>query len=217
MNSHTPDPTHPAVDDPRPIFARAVAIGGATIAAVRPDQMDAATPCDDFDVRSLIGHLTAVLGRVKAIGDGTDPMVMPFIIEGVADDGWAAAWEDAARAVLNAWTDDATLTRMVVLPWATMPGAATLATYTSEVTVHTWDLANATGQSPAWDDEVIGVSMTAMQMGLPDGDREAEFEAMRGQLPPALRDVNRPFGNATPVPDGARPIDRLVAWTGRRP
>ncbi|MES3014490.1 MAG: PAS domain S-box protein, partial [Pseudomonadota bacterium] len=48
--------------------------------------------------------------------------------------------------------------RTMRLPWATCSGAAMLVSYLNEVTVHTWDLAMATGQRPAWDPEVVSLA-----------------------------------------------------------
>ena len=44
------------------------------------------------------------------------------------------------------WADDALLDLTVELPWATLSGTEVLASYTGELTLHTWDLATATGQ-----------------------------------------------------------------------
>ena len=41
------------------------------------------------------------------------------------------------------------------LPWQQGTGADILCGYLSELTVHTWDVAAATGQEPAWDGEVL--------------------------------------------------------------
>jgi uncharacterized protein (TIGR03086 family) len=87
------------------------------------------------------------------------------------------------------------------LPFGTLPGAAALASYTGEVLTHTWDLAVATGQTPAWDDEVLTVGLAAI----------------RGKLPTADRPPQVPFADAVPVPADAPLIDRLVGWQGRDP
>lgn len=206
-----------AADDPRAFFARAVATAGRVIERVRPDQLTASTPCDEFDVRALLGHLLGVLQRVAVVGVGGSATGVEDVIEGVADDGWADAWRSAAHGVQAAWTDDATLAQTIELPWAELSGAEALAMYTSEVTVHTWDLATATRQDPDWDDDVVGVAMDSIRRHLPAEDRLATFEAVRAQLPPDARNWGAPFHEVVPVAGDARPIDRLVAWNGRRP
>ena len=204
-------------DDPRAVFARAVATGGTVVAAVRPEQLTRPTPCDDFDVRRLLGHLVGVLRRVAAVGRGDDPLAVPEVVEGIDDLAWPTAWSQAAHEVRAAWADDGVLTTAVRLPWTELPGAAALALYTNEVTVHTWDLATATGQRPPWDPRVLDVAVAAIHQALPAGGRAAAFEAMRASLPEGLRDASAPFAEAVEVGAGAPAIDRLVAWNGRRP
>ena len=187
--------------DPRPGFAAVVALGGSVISAVRADQLTAPTPCEAYDVRDLTGHLVAVLQRLAAVARGESPFSVPQEVRGVADDGWRAAWDAAAHEVQAAWTDDAVLARPLVLPFATLPGAVALAIYTGEVTVHTWDLATATGQRPAWDATVVERALATMRQALPAEPRGGEL----------------PFGAVVPVAEDAPAIDRLVGWLGRRP
>ena len=190
-----------AADDPRLVFAKAVALGGSVIAGVRADQLTGPTPCDRYDVRLLLGHLVSVLRRLAAVARGESPFSVPDETTGVADDGWSDAWLAAAHEVQREWGDAAVLDRLLVLPWAEMPGRVALPIYTSEVTTHTWDLATATGQTPMWDDEVVAVSRAAMAAALP---AEMRVEGV-------------PFGAVVPVSADASPIEHLVAWVGRNP
>jgi uncharacterized protein (TIGR03086 family) len=206
----------PAAGDPRAVFARAVGLGTDVIGAVRPEQLDGATPCPDYDGRALLAHMVTVLHRVAALGRGDDPFALPPVDPGMAADEWLAAWSDAAHDVQAAWTDDAVLTRTMRLPWAESSGAGMLVSYLSEITVHTWDLATATGQRPAWDPEVLGLAYDASRF-MPGQGRTAMFQAVKATMPPELRDAPDPFADAVPVPDDAPLIDRLVAWNGRRP
>lgn len=198
----TPPTATLAADDPRALFARAVRIGGTVIGAVRPDQLAQRTPCDDYDVRLLCGHLVSVLRRVAAVARGESPFSVPQETTGVADDGWLAAWQAAAHEVQDVWSDDAVLDKVLVLPFASLPGRIALSIYVNEVTAHTWDLAVATGQSPAWDDDVAEFGLFAMKQAAPaDMPRSGEM----------------PFAPIVEVPAAAPAIDRLVAWSGRDP
>src|SRR3954452_24186178 len=77
--------------DPRPAFAGAVALAVDTAAAVRPDQLDRPTPCQEYDVRALLGHLLSVLRRVAAVGRGAQPFSLPHASTHVPHDGGGAA------------------------------------------------------------------------------------------------------------------------------
>ncbi len=205
-----------AADDPRSVIAGAVALAGDTIAAVQPDQLDLPTPCDEFTARELIGHLLTVLQRVAVLGEGGDPMAMPSVTV-VPDAEIVDAWTAAAHRVQAAWTDDALLDRTMVLPWATAPGRAMLGTYTNELSVHTWDLATAVGASPAWDDRVIAVAFESIQRALPGEGRTERFAAAVANMPAGMAMPTPPFAERVDVAADAPLIDRLVAWTGRRP
>jgi uncharacterized protein (TIGR03086 family) len=71
--------------------------------------------------------------------------------------------------------------------------------YTSDVFMHSWDLARAGGLDPALDEEY------AAQM----------LEGMR-PIEQVLRDSGQ-YGPAVPVPDDAPAVDRLMGFIGRDP
>ncbi|MFZ6005293.1 MAG: TIGR03086 family metal-binding protein [Actinomycetota bacterium] len=205
-------PTAHHVIDPRPILDRAIAVGGAVIAGVRPDQLTAPTPCPEMDVRAMLRHLVGVLDRIAALGHDEDPF---SVTEADApDDGWSDAWATSGRRAADAWCDDAVLERSMALPWIQGSGAEVLTSYFSELTVHTWDLARATGQQPHWDDTVVTAALEARQI-LPAENRRALFEEISAAM--GLDGVAIPFAEAVPVPVDAPAIDRLVAWNGRDP
>ena len=90
-----------------------------------------------------------------------------------------------------------------------------LTSHFSELTVHTWDLATATGQRPDWDDAVVAAAFDGARRILPADNRRALYEqisAARG-----FDEVAVPFAEAVPISDDAPAIDRLVAWNGRDP
>lgn len=203
-----------APTDPRAVYARAHATAAGVLAGLRPGQLGDPTPCDEFDVRTLAGHLLSVGLRVRNVGRGESAF---SVGESVDVDDHAAAWDRVGDEVREAWADDATLDRIVELPWATLSGAATLAMWTNELSVHTWDLATATGQEVDWDDSVLEVAFAAIQEGLPAEGRIESFEAVRANMPEGQEDFAYPFKAAVDVADDAPLIDRLVAWNGRDP
>ncbi|MFE5494325.1 TIGR03086 family metal-binding protein [Streptomyces virginiae] len=187
--------------DPRTDLAAAVELAGRTLAAVRPEQYDAPTPCEEFDVRRLSNHLVAVVRRISVIGRGEDPFSVPSFADEVADGAWAQAWVAGAREVAQVWADPGVLGRQLRLPMGVLPGAAAAAVYTHELTVHTWDLARATGQEPDWDSALI----------------ERVMGVVRRALPAETRGGRIPFAEVVAVDPEAPAIDRLVAWAGRMP
>lgn len=212
--TNTPAPS--TLVDPRPMLTTSIAVAGAVIGAVRPDQMANSTPCGSYDVRELLGHFLAALDRVGVVGRDENPFVRPEEIV-PADGDWVAAWHQLAEQATAAWADPAALVRPTKLPWAAASGALALRTYVAEFTAHTWDLAQATGQHPAWDDEVLTMSLDVMREVLPAEGRRAMFDAIRATMPEDMRGRPDPYDAAVPVEPGASLIDQLIAHVGRRP
>lgn len=215
MTSSTSSTTHDSGSegtDPRPILDRAIATGGSVIAGIRTDQLNDPTPCAEMDVRAVLGHVVGVLDRITALARGEDPFAVTEIPP--TDDGWKDTWTAAARRTTEAWSDDAILEQPMALPWVQGTGADVLASYFSELTVHTWDLATATGQQPGWDETVVEAALAARHF-LPAENRRALFEEISRGM--GLDQVAIPFAEQVPVPDDAPAIDRLVAWNGRDP
>ena len=210
-------PTGTTTNDPRPLFRKAVQIAEPVIAAVTPDQLYRPSPCVEYNVKELLDHLVFVLHRVANLGRGDEAFAPNSMADAVIDhQDWAADWRAAAADVEAAWSDDATLSKTIVLPWATMTGAEVLGMYTSEITTHTWDAAKATGQHPAWDDEVCQLGLDSMHRDLPMADRTPMWEAFRANVPANFQ-FDAPFANAVAVAADAPLIQQLVAWTGRQP
>jgi uncharacterized protein (TIGR03086 family) len=165
-----------------------------------------------MDVRAMLGHLVSVLDRIAALGRGEDSFAVTDTV--APDDGWTDAWAAAARRAVEAWSDDAVLEQPMALPWIQGSGAEVLESWFSELTVHTWDLATATGQQPDWDDTVVTAALAACDF-LPAENRRALYEEIATAM--GLDEVAMPFAEAITVPDDAPAIDRLVAWNGRNP
>ncbi|MBB5939033.1 TIGR03086 family metal-binding protein [Streptomyces zagrosensis] len=187
--------------DPRPIFAQALDQAGKQVAAVSPDELSNRTPCADYDVRALLGHVVSVLHKLARVGTGGDARDVPDVIDGIADDGWASAFTRARSEVERVWADDERLDRMVELPWATLPGRHALEAYTHEFTAHSWDLAHATRRLAELDPDLAAQAL----------------EAFSTFAPPEERSEQGPFSPVVPVPDDADMYTRLAAYLGRQP
>ncbi len=187
-------------DDPRPVYARALNWANERITAVEPAMLDRPTPCSEYDVRALIGHLVATVDRARVIGEGGDPATMPRVVTGVPDSGWADAFAAATDKMTPVWTDDALLDRPVTVPWGTVPGRAAVWGYVNEALVHGWDLAVATGQNAEADPDLA----------------EAALAGAREKIPAERRGGPVPFAEVVEPAPGAGPTERLANWAGHR-
>jgi uncharacterized protein (TIGR03086 family) len=189
-----------ATTDPRQMYARALAQTESIIEKVRPEQLGDPTPCDEYDVRSLLSHIVGGVNRAAIFGEGGDGLARPAIAEGVPDDGWLDAFRQASARAKAAWADDAKLDTLVKVPWGQVPGRAAVTGYVQEVLTHGWDLAKATGQPTELDPELA-------EFVLPFAHRI---------LPPEIRGSEEvPFGAIVPVPAEAGPYTQLAGWLGR--
>lgn len=196
-------PGGPQLPDPRPLFRRAGDLASSVVAEVRADQLDARTPCDEFTVYELVDHMWMALRRIGAIGAGWDAFgPTSELPSGLAFDDLKVSLNEKIETAESTWSDAALLSPLFELPWATMPGAAVLTLYVSEITVHTWDLATTLGLAVEFDDAVTGAALGLMRMALPANGRNAMLA---------------PFHDAVPTAADAPLIDQLVAWTGRDP
>jgi uncharacterized protein (TIGR03086 family) len=187
--------------DPRPLQARAFDNARGAVAAVRPEQLTLPTPCTEYDVRALLGHMVEVLRKLAAVGRGEDPADVPSVLEGIADGGWLAAFDAGAAEVRAAWADDSLLDREFRLPWATLPGAMVVSCYAQELAIHGWDLAVAVGAPTDWDPEVGEAMLPLAHTILP---AEPRGEA-----------VGNAFAAVVDVPEDAGVYTRLAGWLGR--
>lgn len=167
------------------------------ITAVHPDQLDAPTPCTDYDVRGLVQHIAALPAKLAAMSAGDNPRELPMQVA-IDGDGVGAAYRADARAALDRWTDDL-LTETVTAPWGPAPGGIALGGFVMETVAHGWDLAVATGLEEEADPEL---ATTAHRIG-----EQALDGAPRGE--------GLPFGEEVEPPAGAGPTTRLAAFLGR--
>lgn len=194
--------------DPRPALLAAAGQVTALLDRVGPDDLVRPTPCDGWTVRDLLSHLVAVAGRVPHILAGGHPHDVPSMVEGVADDGWRAAWGERQPAFAAALEPDDLLGRTVQHPAGAMPAGAAIGTYVSELVTHGWDLAVALDAG----------GTRGNVAGLDQSLAEACLAPLRRALPPEIRGEDWvPFGAVVPVAEDAAPLDRLLGWVGRDP
>ena len=120
-----PDPVRPLRPAGRP--SPGPVLGGRPgrriVGLLPPDRLAGPTPCTEYDVRHLTGHLVAVLRRIGYVAGGGHAYDVPSIVLDLPDDGWSAAAEANAAALRSAWADDAVLDRVLRLPWGEPPAA----------------------------------------------------------------------------------------------
>jgi uncharacterized protein (TIGR03086 family) len=173
---------------------RAYAGRFAALAERAPD-WDSPAPVAGWTARDVVDHLVTWLPGLLA-GDGVELPAGPS-----AGDDPVAAWRHHAGAVQALLDDPATAARTFRNPHiGELPlDQAVDRFYTTDVFLHTWDLARATGQ----------------EHGLDERECAELLEGMR-PLDELLRTSGQ-YGPAVPVPEDAPASDQLVGFIGRDP
>ena len=170
------------------IYDTATSRARSIIAGVKPDQMNKPTPCSEWDVAALVDHIVrAQTGSASTISGsqvaaGTTPL---------------ESFDAAVSAVLAALKSPGGLDKKVQGRQGEVPAAQVLSGACMDVTVHTWDLAKATGQDTGLDPEVVEFILPIV-----------EGIAKRGPSPAFAAPID-PAANASLQ-------DKLIALTGRQ-
>ena len=188
--------------DPRELLRRSFAQSAAAIADVAPDQMSLPTPCSQFDVRALIGHMLFAANRIGQAGR-REQLTEDGVVTGLGDAEWAPAFDKAAGEALAAWDSPGALDGEIVLPFGTFPAPVVAHIYVSEQVTHSWDLTVATSSAVDLDPDLA----------------EAILPIMTQMVRPEIRGTGEdlPFGPEIEVPAGATAYDRLAGFLGRDP
>ena len=187
-------------DDPRPMFFRSADQIQGLVAGVRAEQLTQPTPCQEYDVQALLGHILYVFRRVTTVMAGGQASDVPHVTTGIAADGWHDAFTDARSRLEDTLADAAVLDTTYTFPFGTLPGSAALGGFVFELGVHTWDLVAATGQQVELDPEIGATALATARQALPAEPRDS-----------------LPFDAVVPVPEDADVYDQLAGWAGRDP
>ncbi|EST39022.1 hypothetical protein N566_04320 [Streptomycetaceae bacterium MP113-05] len=197
MTSTTP-PRAPA--DPCAGYAAAADQMAALIALVTPERLGDPTPCGEWDVRALIGHVVDGTLRTAALGEqGSGARMAEEAPPEVGDDGWEEAYAEAAVRFRAAWVDDADLDGVYTVPWGEVPGRGVVGAEVQETVMHAWDLARAIGAVDRLDDRLAGAVLPFAEQILPAEPRGGAV----------------PFGPVRAAAPDADAYVRLAAWLGR--
>lgn len=188
--------------DLRPQLASAYDQAIAVVSAVDPAQLSGPTPCPAMDVGVLIDHLVFAARRAAGLGRGETPPTdagAPHVDLQSAPDALRVASDDAR----SAWSDDAALTRTIVMPWGeSYPGSALVGIYLVELATHAWDLAFATGSTG-----LLGEQLGADALGCARATIKPEYRNAAGE----------PFGPELAAPPDGTVWELLAAFMGRAP
>lgn len=148
----------------------------ALMAATDATQLGAGTPCAEFDVRSLLGHLIGTAQRGLATARGVTIRGIPHVVTGVPDGELASVYAALAASIREAWAPLAG-SESVTAPWGTCTALAAARGFTVETVTHGWDLAIATGQPGDAPNGIAGRCLAFAAAIIPDRLRGVMYDA----------------------------------------
>jgi uncharacterized protein (TIGR03086 family) len=171
------------------------------LAGVTDDQLTSSSPCTEYTVGDLIDHVGQVSRGATALahhtaglpGTGTGPDASHL------DPGWRDSVARHVRELGEAWDDPAAWQGSANVPGSDLSNEMWGKITLTELVVHGWDIAKATGQP----------------FDLPEHTLQACLDHVAGFVP------NAPFpalwGPPVDVAPDAALLNRIVSITGRAP
>jgi uncharacterized protein (TIGR03086 family) len=184
------------------LVSKACARTADVLAGVTEDQLDGSTPCEKLTLRELVAHVGglgvafAAAGR-KDLGEltNTPPGEGGYHL----DDDWRAAYPGNLAGLAAAWRDASAWDGMTRVGGVDLPGGVCGMVGLTEVVVHGWDVAVASGQDFEVDDDVAEAVLAHLASFTADGPVEGLFDA------------------AVEIGPEATPFERALAFSGRNP
>ena len=173
------------------------------VGQVGPEQWNHPTPCAEWDVRTLVGHMIVNRQGCYALLKGASAAEYFSMYERQSE----AAGTDPVptlkmwvRSVRAAFAEPGALERTVHHPVGDIPGSRLLGMAIGEGVIHAWDLATAIGADPGLDEQLV--------------------ELVYGQYAPrvqsgALYATGWVAAPTRPLPEDATALERLVHVMGR--
>jgi uncharacterized protein (TIGR03086 family) len=143
--------------------------------ATPPECLDLPTPCAEFDVRTLIGHLIGTAERGLGTAERRSTRHVPHVVADVRDEELGPTYAALATRAAAAWAglsgDDP-----VQAPWGECPALDAARGYTIETLTHGWDLAVATGRPADGPSGVADRCLTFAESVVPERLRGVMYD-----------------------------------------
>jgi uncharacterized protein (TIGR03086 family) len=169
---------------------------------VTDERLAGPTPCPEYAVRNLLGHLVGLTVAFRDAGRkhlGVTTETSPASALPDIGPGWREELPKVLAELAEAWRDPAAWTGMTRAGGVGLPGEIAGLVATDELVIHGWDLAHATGQEYAPDPAALRICHDFLSASVDDPSR--------GEI----------FGPVVPTEPEASLLDRAVGLSGRDP
>jgi uncharacterized protein (TIGR03086 family) len=170
--------------------------GAIVVDNITVDQLGIPTPCRDWDVRTLLGHM---LGVISTMGNGASGRPVTPVADYQLHDDHIAQFHAETTLTLAAWRS-CTQNTIVDVGGGPMPASVALSINLIDTAAHIWDLARATGRSMDLPERTAAIILDlARQIVTDEGRASVGFDPQ------------------IPVGANASSTTQLVAYLGRQP
>lgn len=129
----------------------------ARVQSTAPDAWGNQSPCAEWKARDVVVHVGNAFNRITAALSNEEPHAIG------ADEDIVPAW-NTARDQFLAVVATADLTRQVPGPFGPMPAEQVIGRFMStDVLVHSWDLARATGGDERLDENIVAAAYSGLK------------------------------------------------------
>jgi uncharacterized protein (TIGR03086 family) len=174
------------------LLERSLAYTRGTLADVRPELLDRPTPCVGWTLGHLLAHMEDALDAFTEAASGR------VRVDAVPETHTRVdALREKACALLGAWTAARPASEEVTIGDVGIDAPLLVATAALEITVHGWDVGQATGGRTRIPDDLARGLLSVAHHVIGPLDRGPRFACPR------------------PVRPGAAYDEQLLAWTGR--
>lgn len=165
------------------------------VAKVSKDQLDARTPCAEWDLGTLLAHMTGVVANM---GNGASGAELISIPDYELEPDFVAQFRTESARTLAAWKARG-LAGEINLGRGARPAQGMLTINVLDTAMHSWDVARASKQNAE-----LPPALAATVLGLCQGFVTDDLRASAG------------FDPAIPT-KSTNPTDQLAAFLGRNP
>jgi uncharacterized protein (TIGR03086 family) len=182
------------------LLEHAVSYALATAGQATPQLLPLATPCERWDLRALLLHVTDSLAVLAgAIRADHIPLAPPPPPDATAEANPLACLRRQARDLLGARAAASAEERLVAIADRELTASMVTAAGAIEIAVHGWDISAACGIPRPIPPPLAAALLPLAPLLIPRATRTGLF------------------ADPVPVPGSACPGDRLIAFLGRQP
>jgi uncharacterized protein (TIGR03086 family) len=171
----------------------------AVLCVIPADGWDAPSPCPRWSVRDVTGHMIGGQHMIRDLAAGAPPENVNTAPGRFAGPDPVESWRAARKECAGALTPAALRRAIPFGELGEVPLRDFLDGYILEILVHTWDIAQATGQAAALDPDLVHHAFATARV-----------------IAGPLREAGL-LGPERPVPRRADELTRLLAFMGRSP